>query len=122
MKLHFAAEIVLELFYKEVKDIEKIGAHIAQDKARIDFLLGENISKFFPLIEKNANNIVTAGLDIISEFSDIETERRYWEIKEFANVPCGGTHLKNTREIGEITLKRKNIGKGKERVEIYVTD
>ncbi|WP_206732657.1 alanine--tRNA ligase-related protein [Halarcobacter ebronensis] len=28
MKLHFAAELVLELFYKEYENIQKIGAHL----------------------------------------------------------------------------------------------
>lgn len=31
--------------------------------------------------------------------------------------PCGGTHLKNLKEIGALKLKRKNLGKGKERIE-----
>ena len=44
---------------------------------------------------------------------------RYWEIEGFARVPCGGTHLKRTGEVGNIALKRKNIGKGKERIEVY---
>src|SRR4051794_20293373 len=37
MRLHFAAELVLELTYRACATVEKIGAHIAQDKARIDF-------------------------------------------------------------------------------------
>jgi len=36
MRLHFAAEIVLELVYSTLKKPKKIGAHIAEDKARID--------------------------------------------------------------------------------------
>ena len=35
MRLHFAAEIVLELMYRNLESIKKIGAHIAQDKARM---------------------------------------------------------------------------------------
>ena len=31
MRLHFAAEIVLELTYRQLGSIEKIGAHIAED-------------------------------------------------------------------------------------------
>lgn len=44
MRLHFAAELVLELFYKAVPGIKKVGAHIAQNKARIDFEWPESIS------------------------------------------------------------------------------
>jgi len=45
---------------------------------------------------------------------------RYWEIENFSKVACGGTHIKKTGEIGQITLKRNNIGKGKERIEIVL--
>jgi len=101
--------------------IRKVGAHIAQDKARIDFEWDENIAKVLPDIQKEALRMIEANQEIISAFSDEEQEKRYWEIKGFARVPCGGTHLKKTGEIGEIQLKRKNPGKGKERVEIYAS-
>jgi Ser-tRNA(Ala) deacylase AlaX len=120
MRLHFAAEIILELVYRQLPDTEKIGAHIAEDKARVDFTLSENISRFFPILQQEAKALIKANHHIISSFSDEENQRRTWEIKGFAKVPCGGTHLKTTGEVGEITLKRKNIGKGKERIEIYV--
>jgi len=122
MRLHFAAEIVLELAYQHLHSIKKIGAHIAQDKARIDFEWGENISKMFPVIQEEARRIVEANQEIISAFSNEDAEERYWEIGEFARVPCGGTHLRRTGEIGEIELKRKNPGKGKERIEITVSE
>lgn len=120
MKLHFAAEIVLELVYRKFENIEKIGAHISEDKSRIDFIWNENISSQLSLIEKEANELIHSNKEIISSFSDIENERRYWRIEGFAQVSCGGTHLKKTGEIGQIKLKRVNIGKGKERIEIYL--
>lgn len=120
MRLHFAAEIVLELVNQAVPGIVKIGAHIAADKARIDFEYGENISALFPALQQQAMAIIKADQAIVSAFSDEAQERRYWGIAEFSQVPCGGTHLKKTGEIGPISLKRKNVGKGKERIEIYV--
>jgi Ser-tRNA(Ala) deacylase AlaX len=35
---------------------------------------------------------------------------------------CAGTHVKNTKEIGQIKLKRKNPGRGKERIETYLKE
>jgi Ser-tRNA(Ala) deacylase AlaX len=122
MRLHFAAELVLELVYQHSPSAQKIGAHIAQDKSRIDFEWNENISSLFPLILDKAHEIIESDRPILSAFSDAEAEKRYWEIEGFARVPCGGTHLRKTGEVGEITLKRKNVGKGKERIEIYVSD
>jgi len=120
MRLHFAAEIILELAYQQLSPITKIGAHIAQDKSRIDFEWSENIARYFPVMTEKANALVTANLDIISAYSDEQTGKRYWEITGFAHVPCGGTHLHRTGEVGNIQLKRKNVGKGKERIEITV--
>lgn len=74
------------------------------------------------MLEEKARMLIEENHAIISEFSDIENERRYWLIDGFAQVACGGTHLKNTSEVGKIKLKRNNIGKGKERIEIYLLD
>jgi len=120
MRLHFAAEIVLELAYQNLAPITKIGAHIAQDKSRIDFERDENIASAFPMLLEKAEAIINADQPITSAFSDEAQERRYWEVEGFGKVACGGTHLKTTGEVGEIGLKRKNIGKGKERIEIYI--
>jgi Ser-tRNA(Ala) deacylase AlaX len=120
MRLHFAAELVLELARQNLKGIEKIGAHISADKARIDFKWPENIATAFPLLAGEANRIVSEDQPIVSAYSDEVNEMRYWEIAGFARVPCGGTHLKRTGEVGRIELKRDNIGKGKERIEVHV--
>ncbi|HJV84192.1 MAG TPA: alanyl-tRNA editing protein [Noviherbaspirillum sp.] len=122
MRLHFAAELVLELFYKELNDVEKVGAHIAQDKARIDFAWPESIAPLLPSIAERANKIISSDREIRTGFDDVENERRYWEIEGFSKVPCGGTHVRSTGEIGQIRLKRNNIGKGKERVEIFLCE
>ena len=119
MRLHFAAELILELAYQNLTGIEKIGAHISQDKARIDFHWLENISSHFSKLMSEANDLISRNLPITSAFSDESNEKRYWEILGFARVACGGTHLKKTGEIGRIELKRKNIGKGKERIEVF---
>lgn len=119
MKLHFAAEIVLELICKNFPGIQKIGAHISQDKARIDFYMTENMSHHIDSLKNESQNIIDKGLEVISAFSDAKNERRYWKIDGFNSVPCGGTHIKNTQEVGKIRLKRINLGKDKERIEIY---
>ena len=120
MRLHFAAEVVLELFYKQFPGIEKVGAHIAADKARIDFVKEDNITPLLAEFGRKAQDLIDADLPVISAFSDEAAEKRYWMVEGFAQVPCGGTHLKRTGEVGNIRLKRKNIGKGKERVEIIL--
>ena len=118
MKLHFAAEVVLEIFSKEHPMLQKIGAHISPTKSRIDFETPQSISPLLAGIQLKAQALIDSNLTIESGFENETEQRRYWRVKDFAKVPCGGTHLKNTLEVGQIKLKRKNTGKGKERVEI----
>jgi Ser-tRNA(Ala) deacylase AlaX len=87
MRLHFAAEIVLELVYQNLDSIKKIGAHIAQDKARIDFEWDGNISIVLPVIRKEALRIIEGNQQIISAFRDEEKEERYWEIRDLHGFP-----------------------------------
>jgi Ser-tRNA(Ala) deacylase AlaX len=118
MRLHFAAELVLELACRKLPDVEKIGAHIAEDKARIDFAWPTSVSPLLPALAAEANALIDADHPILTRFTDEANERRCWAIEGFAEVSCGGTHVRSTREVGAIELKRKNIGQGKERIEI----
>lgn len=68
------------------------------------------------------NAIIATDVPIQTGFSDVENQRRYWEIEGFSKVACGGTHVKSTAEVGYVTLKRVNIGGGKERIEIKLID
>jgi Ser-tRNA(Ala) deacylase AlaX len=122
MRLHFAAELVLELTYRRCTGIEKVGAHIAEDKSRIDFAWSESLTPLLPAIQQEAAGLIAADHTITSAFSDAAAGRRYWEIVGFARVPCGGTHLRRTGEVGVIELRRKNLGRGKERIEIALQD
>lgn len=120
MRLHFAAELVLELVTRLRPGMEKIGAHIGADKARVDFICTESIASLFAELEPQLAHWIAADLPIVSAFSDETQQRRYWQVEGLARVPCGGTHLKRTGEVGALRLKRKNIGKGKERIEIHL--
>lgn len=121
MRLHFAAELILELVTRKL-GLEKIGAHITETKARIDFFYGKNISSVLESLLAEYNEIIAKNAPIKTGFSDVENQRRYWEIEGFSKVPCGGTHVKSTAEVGYVALKRINIGGGKERIEIRLID
>jgi len=118
MRLHFAAELVLELVTRLMPEAHKVGAHIAENKSRIDFKSESNLSTLFDQILAEYNRIIAADLPIIKEYSEVATQRRYWKIEGFAQVPCGGTHVRTTGEVGYVTLKRERPGKGIERIEI----
>jgi Ser-tRNA(Ala) deacylase AlaX len=122
MRLHFAAELVLELVTQALPGVAKIGAHIAEDKARIDFEWPQSVMALLPQITAQAIAIIDADRPIVSAFSNPARGLRYWEVEGLARVPCGGTHLRTTGEVGALALKRRNVGKGKERIEILLVE
>lgn len=122
MRLHLAAELVLELAGRALTGVEKIGAHISAEKARLDFLWPESVKPLLPRLSAQVEALVARNQPVISAFADPLTQRRYWEIEGFAQIPCGGTHLRSCGEIGKVTLKRINIGRGKERIDIFVDE
>ena len=63
MRLHFAAELILEIVTQKYH-LEKVGAHIAEHKARIDFKSDFNISTHFSEILKQYNAIIDANYEI----------------------------------------------------------
>jgi alanyl-tRNA synthetase len=120
MKLHFAAEIILELVNQNFGNPEKTGANITSEKSRIDFIWENDISEMFPILDAKTNELIQADRPIISDFSNEEDEIRYWKIEGFGQVPCGGTHIKSTGELQAIRLKRNRQGRNKERIEIFL--
>ncbi len=121
MRLHFAAELILEIITQKYQ-LKKIGAHIGEAKSRIDFVCDYNISTVFAEVLAQYNQIIANDEIINTGFSDVATQRRYWKITGFAQVPCGGTHVKSTAEVGLVTLKRVNLGGSKERIEIRLVE
>jgi len=121
MRLHFAAELILEIVTQKFH-LEKVGAHISETKSRIDFKSDSNISTHFEEILAVYNKIIKENRPIEKGYSDVENQRRFWKVDGFAQVPCGGTHVNSTGQVGYVTLKRDRPGKGIERIEIRLVD
>jgi Ser-tRNA(Ala) deacylase AlaX len=137
MRLHFTCELVLILINRLFNDtqegvelkpeeidtvIRKRGAHMAETGARVDFECSKNISEYFPIIISEYNKIIAADLPIEKGFLNESEEIRYWRLPSIAMVPCGGTHVRSTGEIGAIDLKRDRANKGVERIRITLTN
>lgn len=66
--------------------------------------------------------MIAADLPIEKGYLDVANEVRYWRIPNVAMVPCGGTHVRSTHEVGLIDLKRDRANKGVERIRITLRD
>ena len=126
MKLHSAAHIVFGFIGPKMNKPKIIGSNISHDKARIDFEYEESIKPLLDDTEKEINHNLSQNL-AIKVHDDPDVKGKIWWKMVFGEkltdmhvmkMPCGGTHVKSTEEIGKIRLKRVNIGKGKERVEV----
>jgi Ser-tRNA(Ala) deacylase AlaX len=122
MRLHFAAELVLELVCQGYGHPDKLGANITAEKARVDFAWEGSIAPILPEVADRVRELVDADLPIDSAYEDEAAQRRYWRVDGFAQVPCGGTHPRRTGEVGRVRLKRANPGAGVERIEITLDD
>lgn len=137
MRYHFTCELILilinRLFNKTPEGqalrpeeidttIKKRGAHMSESGARVDFELPTNISEYFDLILTEYNKIIAADMPIETGYLNKDHQVRYWKLPNIALVPCGGTHVRSTGEIGSITLKRERANKGVERVRISLED
>jgi len=121
MKLHSAAHIAWFFFGKKTGLMKIIGSNVTVDKSRVDYDYPESISEMLPEIEEQSNKFIEEGHEV-KAYDDAEKPgRRIWKSSEFKTF-CGGTHVKNTSEIGKIKIKRKNLGSGKERMEITLSE
>ena len=121
MRLHSAAHIVYylmqEVFGKDCKPASS--GLLDEEKERSDYLFEEKLDKEkLKVVEEGANQIIKKGYEIKTW---TENGRRYWKLELFPTMQCGGTHVKNSSEIGKIKVKRgKKPGRGRERIEIYL--
>jgi alanyl-tRNA synthetase len=121
---HSAIHLALMAAKKYRPDIVQYikGCNIGIDSARLDFASQERFSDI-DMENINAEVARIAGADMPIEtfkYNGIE-DAWDWKCGNFV-IPCGGTHVSKTSQIGKITVKRKTKGKGIERMIAVVKD
>ena len=117
MKLHSAAHIMEHFFWQRIGKIERVGSRVDEKKDRADYVYeGRLPAGGLAEAQMDANEFLSEDHDITISPDPVDPEIRIWRCGP-VEMPCGGTHVRNTSEIGAIKLKRKNPGKGVERVE-----
>lgn len=93
-----------------------LGCHIKTDGARFDFSVAERFTQEdIAAIQIAANGYVFRRSPVkVYSVQDIQ-DARYWEC-ESQLIACGGTHLDTATPVGEMQVRRKCLGKGKERI------
>ncbi|MDX1456397.1 MAG: alanyl-tRNA editing protein [Marinobacter sp.] len=111
---HFLYAAILD--YDASFEESTIGCHIKEGSARFDFLTDERFdADSIDRIQMAANRLIAQDLPIQLGSLPQCPDARYWKYGDIF-IPCGGTHLERPRTIGALNVRRKNIGKGKERL------
>lgn len=93
-----------------------LGCHIRTDGARFDFGVQERFTpEQIAQIEACAHELVLQNAPITMSAHAQEPDLRRWHC-ETHDIACGGTHLDRTGPVGKLTVKRKSLGSGKERL------
>ncbi|MGC8699630.1 MAG: alanyl-tRNA editing protein AlaXM [Candidatus Micrarchaeia archaeon] len=142
MRYHTAIHLLDAVIEKNYSAGMLTGGQIYEDRARIDIDMPDlNREKAEQILEE-ANKVASEGHDVIARFIPKEEalkierlartetgkeliknldEVRVVEIKDLDMQADGGTHVKNTKEIGTIKLSKfENKGKHNKRVEIVL--
>ena len=142
MRMHTAQHIVSWIVLN-MYDASTAGNQIHEDYSRIDFEPAEFDEKDVEKIENGANSLIEKGLKVEKEEMERElveeqmTEGRtnldlipdhvdplrVVEIGGEDICPCGGTHVQNLDEIGEINIiERKSKGSNVERLKFELEE
>ena len=125
MKLHSAAHIVFNFIQKVYPGVKIASSGIVDDrKDKQDYMFpgdGKWDKEKLSVVEQYANGFIAANRGIKCWTDDDGI--RHWLTKGIPDMHCGGTHVKQTSEIGRVAVKRgKKPGAGKERIEITLVE
>ena len=138
MRTHTALHILCGLIWKEFGAVVT-GGNMSLEKARMDFNLADFSQDRVDYIEKRVNEEVKKAHDVIIKILSREEAFQIPDlirtkinllppqIKEVRTVEIvgldlqadGGTHVKNTKEVGKVTIV-ETINKGKENKRIII--
>lgn len=141
MRYHTACHILSAIVHQETEAMIT-GNQISEKKARIDFDVENFDSDLIASFQEKTNEIINRELDIdISELPRDEAfeipsvlklknvlpptvdQIRIVNITGVDAQACGGTHIANTKEIGNIELtKTENKGKNNKRIYFILKD
>ncbi len=141
MRSHTAAHVVSAVIEKDTGALIH-GNSKTMEKIRVDFNLETYDKEYMKTLIDKSNEIIKKHLDVKTYFTTKEDllanpgmmklakglpegvkEVRIVDIVGFDKQPCGGTHVKNLSEIGELVFKKaENRGKNNRRVYFTLAD
>mgnify|MGYP001571652186 CR=1 FL=1 len=109
MRLHSLAHMIYLAFSAVAGKSKVIGSAVTKEKCRVDlaYFSETNLESITEIVRK----MVQEGLAIKTWEDNKKPGFRWWQIEGYLPIPCGGTHIRNTTEIGQFALSLKSLGK-----------
>ncbi|MEM1546231.1 MAG: alanyl-tRNA editing protein [Candidatus Methanomethylicia archaeon] len=141
MRLHTAIHVISAVLVRNFGNVLFTGSQIYEDRARMDFNLEKLDELIAKQIEEKTNETIKLNLPVTAEIisrEDVEKNpslkrlmdtSKYEKFTTFRIVRIGdidmqldgGTHVRNTSEIGMVRIvKRENKGKNNRRITIVL--
>ena len=116
MKNHAASHIMEYFLYQKFGTLNLVGTSVNEkhDSSTYQYYEAFGHEKLIE-IEKLSNEFISKEYEI-DRWEDPDRPGWWYWKAGIIKMPCGGTHPKNIKEIGQISIKRKSGGKGREKV------
>lgn len=121
MRLHSASHILYYVMQEVFQGVKPASSGLVDEKKdRTDYLFEASLDQGkLKEVELRVNSIIKEGREIKAWNDPSQGGKRMWKLEPFPVMMCGGTHVRNTKEISDVTIsKGKKPGRGKERIEI----
>lgn len=130
MQQHTGQHILSQAFI-QTANAETVSFHLGAEAATIDVAVDALTAEQIDEVERRANAIVMSVQPVsvtlhppgsiqalaLRKQPEVEGEVRVVQIGDFDRCACGGTHVRNTGEIGPIHISRWDSQRGNTRVE-----
>ena len=120
MRLHTASHIMEYFLWKRYGYMKRTGSYVDDKKDRADYVHEDRLDpETLKKVESDTNEFLAEGYPVKIEVDD--KGMRHWSCGP-VEMLCAGTHVRNTSEVGLIKLRRRNPGRGSERVETSLVE
>lgn len=114
MKLHSALHLLAGVF--DLKFKERAVAGIVKAKEAFLIFKNEIPDETIEQAVEQANKDIKSGVEIKTYEDKKRKGFRWCQAGNYLPIPCGGLHVRNTKEIGEISIKEKIAEDGKQKI------
>jgi len=122
MRMHTALHLLFGVCREIIGEIKAVGSNVGGEKSRMDIHLEGSVdAELRERIEMRCNELIGEALKVKIWWDSERPGFRWTQIGDMPKIPCGGLHVRDIGEIGKLRIiKRRSMGKNKDRLEISV--